>query len=585
MIRLARRAALFFVLALVPLAATRAEGVLDHVPPDAMGFATVRNLAGTDAKIQRVLKIFEGLPDMKLPAPLAFIKTATGLGEGLNEDGDALIALLPGDADPLSPKPMLLVPVSDYAKFAGSIGGDASGEICRVTIVGEEVLVAKRGEYALLMNVEHRPRMESILASGAPSAPPIPALNTWLGKNDFAVVLLPAGVDALKSLAQAEMASQRTQLENEFSDPQFAQQAAELKRGIELFDSVLEFCDTEIKAGAQGFAIDEAANIRVSHRLVFKESGQIAKLEGVSKPARSPLTGYPAGPFVFAGGGPLPAAWSAMLAKMNRAMIEKYPEQYGFQNFGDEKWDKIEESWLASTAGLRSMSVAMLPGGKDDALVSNAFYILEVDDADAYLASIKKSMELWNELTAESISDIKMAYEFVDVEIGGKKGLQMAVDVAAAAADDNVPMMRAMFESMFGGDGKMRIYTVAADAKTVVMGIAKEEQVAEAIKHATGGEAGLVQMADVKTTVGQLDPAAPWNGYVSPQGVVMWGKRVFMALMGTVGAPAITIPDYPAGPPVGFAVNLKDGQFQSEMVVPAQALKDLAAYIKICIAL
>src|SRR5689334_13049891 len=121
MIRLARHSAMALALTLAPFAAARAEGVLDQVPPDAMGFAVVRNLDNTNDQIQKVMKIFEKVSEVHPPAPLAFIKAATGIGEGLNESGDALIALLPGDAEPMEPKPLLFIPVSDYAKFAASI--------------------------------------------------------------------------------------------------------------------------------------------------------------------------------------------------------------------------------------------------------------------------------------------------------------------------------------------------------------------------------------------------------------------------------------------------------------------------------
>ena len=59
----------------------------------------------------------------------AFIKAATGLGAGVNESGDALLVALPGEISPLAPKLLLMVTVSDYAAFAASVGGDASGEL------------------------------------------------------------------------------------------------------------------------------------------------------------------------------------------------------------------------------------------------------------------------------------------------------------------------------------------------------------------------------------------------------------------------------------------------------------------------
>ena len=77
---------------------------------------------------------------------------------------------------------MFLLPVSDYAKFAESIKGDATGEICRVTIADEDVLVAKRDDYALLMNVEHRALMQQILAAQRSLCPlrSEPIASGWL---------------------------------------------------------------------------------------------------------------------------------------------------------------------------------------------------------------------------------------------------------------------------------------------------------------------------------------------------------------------------------------------------------------------
>ena len=68
--------------------------------------------------------------------------------------------------------------------------------------------------------------------------------------------------------------------------------------------------------------------------------------------------------------------------------------------------------------------------------------------------------------------------------------------------------------------------------------------------------------------------------YLSPQGCVAWFSRFYGMLMGAIGGPAMAVPEYPAGPPVGFSVHISDGQLQSEAVFPVQMLKDVAGYIK-----
>jgi hypothetical protein len=576
-----RRAALVILVAL-SAAATRAEGVFDLVPADALGFAAVRNLGAVDRQIQEIVKIFEDVIPFTPPAPLAFIRAATGLGDGINEGGDALIALLPGDAGFADPKPMLLVPVSDYAALAASVGGDSSGAIARVTIAGEEVLIAKMGDHALLMNIEHRPTMEALLAASPGPSPTVASLDSWIAANDFLVVMLPPGLDALTELGQESLDTQRDEWERELADPEFAEMLANMKAGLDMYDAVLGFCRAESAAGALGVAIDDALNIRISDRIVLAEEGQLAALGDVEKTGASPLAGAAEEPFVFAGGGPMPRKWGEVVAKASRNIIEKYPELYGFDKLDEAQWAKLEESMQATTQGLRTFSAVMLAGGKGDPLYSNIVGVIKVDNADEYMAATKKSMSLWNELTAASTSDIKMIYETQDVEVGGLKGVLVITDVAAAVGDEDVPMVEPMMEAMFGEDAKMRVYILAADENTIIMAVGPEASVAASAKRAAAGESGLAGAPTVQTTVALLDSSAPWTGFVSPQGCVTWFERAFTTFAGALGGPTITFPEYPAGPPIGFSMGLTEGQLRGEMIVPTQTLKDVAAYIKTC---
>lgn len=578
MIHSAPRAALLLLTALAPSVASRAEGVLDHLPQEAMGFAVVRNLAATNDKIVRLTNIFKELSEVAPPAPLMLVKAATGIGEGLNESGDALVALLSDSNSAAAPRPMMLIPVSDYAKFAASVSGDASGAVSRVTIAGEEVLVAKKDDYALLMNVENRPTMEAVLKVSPETTPESKLLAEWVATTDLAVVVLPSGIDALTTLGQAEIDKQQAAMA-ETDGGELPAELAQIKAGLEMYKNILGFCGAEIAAGGFGLTIDDATNLRFTDRLVFEKGGKVAQMEPLPKPGASPLVGFPAAPFVGAGGGPLPKGWYASLAKMSRNMMEANPGLYGFEKFDAAEWEKLEESWKAGFDA-HGLSMAMLVGEAKDPLYSNIYFVAEVADAPTYLKSMRKSMEMWNDLTKKSSSDIKLAYEFTDVQVAGKPAVLMSMDVAAAAADENVPMVKPLMEAMFGADGKMRFYVIAADADTVVMAVAPEDRAAKAVEAVLAGETGLAQSAEVQATAGLLNPEAPWTGFVSPPGCVAWFGRLMTTFMGQFGAPAITIPEFPAGPPIGFSMNLADGQFQGEMVVPVQVLNDLAAYIK-----
>jgi len=577
------RCPLAAALVLLSLAAAgRAESILDHLPPDAKGFALVRNVEAANAKIEKFLKIFEELTDSPLPAPWPFIKAATGLGEGLNEQGDALIALLSGPDGGDEPRPMLLVAVADYAKFAASISGDPSGEICRVTIAGEEVLAARRGSYAMLMNVEHRPVMESILASDPTAAASLAPLADWMATTDLSLVLTPMGVDVLTKLGQSTLAEQRAQLRDQTTDPALAAMLKQYQQGLEMYELVLGFLGAEVNVAAVGLSIDEATNVRVSKRMVLEQDGQMARWGDAPAPSQPPLAGFPAEPFVFGGGGPTPSTWGEAMASFARKMTERFAKESGFEKFDDDQWKKVEESWKSVMQGIHSTSFVMLPGEKADPLVSNVFYVVKVDDAEHYLQASRESYELWNSLLESSTSDLgaMMKYEFQDVEVAGKKGLLMTSDMSKVADDAQLPMFGAAMNSIFGEDGKFRIYLIAADKTTIVTALASTERVAKAIDYAMAGETGLAQSADVQTTVKLLEPGASWQVFVSPQGTVQWGSRLATLLLAQFGGTAPDVPDYPDSPPVGFSWTLTGGQLHAEMVWPIETLDGLAAYIK-----
>jgi hypothetical protein len=554
--------------------------VFDQVPDTALGVAVVRNLAATDAKVQQVAQIFAGVVGDAPPAPLALAKATLRIGDGLNEQGDVVLAFLPGNEPTAAPKPLLLIPVSDYAKFAASVGGDDTGELTRVVLAGQEVHVARQGGFALLMNVADRELMEKLLATPTTPAPLLgDELSSWLAANDVAVVLLPAGLELLTGLGQQGVAQSREELEGQLADPAVAKELAQAKIAFDMYDNVLGFLGAKVRAAAVGVSIDDASNIKLSDRIVFERGDDAASTTAVAPLEGSILAGYPDQPFVFAGGGPLPPSWVDAYAKFLRNMIEQMPEVYGFEEFDAAKWQRVEDSWRAAMK-VRSYTFVMYAGERGDPLFSNIFGLMEVDDSQVYLQAMRDSMTIWNELTAESSGDIKMKYEIEEVELAGAKGTRIVTDVLAAAGDDDVPGVKMMFDAMFGEGGKFEMYVVVADDDTVIFTMSDEADATRAVEWVKNNEHGLAQSPHVQAATQLLEAPAPWKAYISPQGYISWINRMYAAMAGPLGAPPMTIPEYPAGPPLGFALNSADDQLRGEMVVPVQALKDLAGYIE-----
>lgn len=580
MSRLLTRCVLVAVLAFAPLAALRAESVVDNLPDDSLGFVVIRDLAGFNAKVEKLTKIFRDVAPMPIPAPLSLAKAATGLGDGLNEQGDAMLALLMGDDGPAALMPLLLAPVSDYAAFAESVKGDAAGDICRVTIAGEEVLVAKRGDFAVFMNVENRDRLESFVAAEPKTPASLAPLADWLATNNLAAVLTPVGREALTALGKASIKAQQSQLNEEFGDPELAEALKQMQQSLTMAEAMLGFVGAEVDAAGIGLSIDDATNVKISKRVLLAKEGELAKVKSIAPIEPAPLVGYPAGSFVLAAGGPFPPEWGEAMSRTSRKWMERFPEVYGLNDLDETQWKELEDLWGKSMKGARSISMVLETGDEDDPLYSNLFSVFKIDDAKGYLKNNREALKVWNEIMAGANPNFNMQYEASDVQIGGHDGLLLVLDLAKAAGPNEAAMLTPMMETMFGEGGKMRMYMIATDAETVVIGVGSEEGVAKAIERHKAAKNDFLDAATVQTTTKLLNPKAPWQGYLSPPGCVKWFSRMISKMMAQFGGGGPTIPEYPDTPPIGFSMNIAKGQLEAEMVVPVEALEGLADFIE-----
>lgn len=555
-----------------------AEGILDQLPADATWFVAIHNLAGTSAKIERVTAIFKELTPGPLPAPLAIAQGITGIGPGLNESGDALLALMPGEDSPFAMRPFFLLPVSDYAALAESIGGDTTGEICRVTIAGEEVLLAKRGDFAALMNVEHRDHLTKILA--AEPAPPaeLASLAKWLATTDVSAGLTRSGVERLVAFGRRSVADFRQQMEANFADPGMADLLFQVQQNIQMYDTLMEFLGAEVKAGAIGLTIDDASNVRLAKRLLISPTAAASPLANAKPLEKTPLEGFASEPYVLAGSGPFLERRGEAIAASIRELLEQIPQGQGYKGFDEQDWQKLEQSYQELFKGLKSLAFVLYEGGKEEGVLSNYYFECEVDDSSAYLQQFRKSLELQNELMESADNDLAMPYEIKDVDFDGKAAIEATADVAAAGADPNVAMVEPMLKAMFGADGKMRMYAVAVDADTVLVGVAPKASVAKAVEFAASGKEGLSTDAAIGVTTKLFDPQAPWTALVSPAGATAWGTRAFQAMTMAFGGGEAKTPPFPQTAPLGISLNLTSDQLQAELIVPVDVLEGAATY-------
>jgi hypothetical protein len=557
-------AILIALLAINPLPVIGAE-ILAYLPPDTLSFALIRDAHESNDKITKLLGIFAEA----VPAPLDMAQAMTGLSEGLNLEGDILFALLPVSNG--APAPMFLLPVADYDKFAASIKADATGEICRVTLAGEDVLVAKRDDYALLMNIEHREPMEQLLAMAATVPKEIEKLREWLGGNDVSAMVTSTGISYLKKAAEEQLKAPKNNDADLFAESPIGSNM--LRMGDALPFAGLFMRDVEM-AGF-GLAIDDAINSRVRWTVKFakKDSASVT-----SKFGTKPFVGFEDKPYALAGSGDLPVEFAALLPDIFTNLSHETAVQDGRADFTEHDWADVRKSYELWANGLKGVSFLLTPGKEGEPLLSILFARLTVDDTKAYLESLKKSFELSNQLAARSQSDIKLLFDVAPVTIAGAEGLEVSCDMDKATGDADQYIWQALLTSMLGVDHKLSMYFVATDEQQVFFSMEVQEKLATFIDAWRKQETGLAENALVKQTLELLEEDTPWTCLANPQGFVELVRTAMKSiqLLGVVPE----FPTYPTAPPLGVTLSAGASTWQGEFVMPVEAARAMAQFTK-----
>jgi hypothetical protein len=541
-----------------------AADVLSMLPNDALSFALVRDAKATNDKIFQFLSIYED----GMPAPLDLVQAMTGLSEGLELNGDVLFALLPAGESPI-PAPMFLLPVSDYQAFANTIQADATGAICRVKIADEDVYVAKHGDFALVMNLEHQELMHRVLAG--PSKPPadLAKQQSWLDKNDISVVITSVGIAYLAKIAE----QQATPVDTPITDIE-SQAAAQEMLSMGDADFIADLFKDDVESAGVGLAIDDEINSRLRWSAVLKPE----HIDVLPESDDKPLVGYPSEPYALAGGGPIPARFIADFPEWSTELSRGIAELNGRGDFTDEDWKEVEESYRLASAGIKGLSVLLTPVPEREPLMSVIFARLEVVNSKDYLNSMKKTIELTNKLAAKSKSDIKLIYEVKPATIAGSEGFEITCDFDKAAGDGDNHIWQALLTSLLGIDHKLSVHYCAIDDTHVAIGLESPERLTKFIESYRSGDTALAESDSVQLTTKLLDGETPWLLLVNPEGFVELVKSAMKSMMVLGFMPEV--PDYPAAPPIAASLAADGTQLYGEIVLPADAARAMSTFIK-----
>jgi hypothetical protein len=556
------------LLLLAASVATAAEDLLKLVPDSALGFVVLNRPAAVDAKLQALGR------HMQLPVPglWAMLKQQSGIQAGCDENGSIALLVLPPEGDSAWPTPILLVPVTDYAKFVGQLQAeDASQPVTKIMVFQREFLVRSIGGYAAIADAKYRAVLEKTLHVSPQVAAVLTPWQKWSKGNDFSGVILPSGLQRLWAKAREGLRIGRTMMAAQ------ADEKVKAMAGVfEMYETMLQAAEGEVAASGSAVQLDRQNVLRLTSRTLLKPGGKWARLAGQCQPSKENLlAGLPCQPFVVAGGGVVSAAaWEAMF-KLSIDVIKSSPNLYGI---GPEQSQKLTKWTMDSMKEIRAISMVLGADQHGGALFSNTTGVMRVDHAAAYMAAYEKDLQKYVEMLKGLHSPMLQPATFEKCEVGGTPALQLTMKAPKPLAGPQMAQQAQMMKLMFGPSGELVAWIAPADEHHVVMGYAKKavEQTLEAIRQ---GKPGLAGDAAVTKTAALL-PSGPLAAlYWSPKGTIGFVQQIVRAVAPPQVKVPLKLPEFPQTPPLGFAVTTAANELQTCLVVPAEVLQAIGPYV------
>jgi len=548
--------------------AAAADDYLKLVPDSAWGFVAVNGPAALDGKLQDLGRQIQ----VPIPPVLEMFKRRVGALEAWDEKGTLVLLALPAETAAAAPKGVLLVPVTDYAKFLAQLNPESTTDgVSTVKFVNDHCLIRNIGAYAVVSDSLARSVLDSVKqAAEIPSA--LKPWGAWISSRDVAGVLLQPGIKNYSAKAQAALSAAKLML------GQLGDQGKQAVAVFEMYEKILQAAQTEVSALGIGLEIDKQNTLRVTSRTELIPAGNWARYLAKAHAAKEKLLhGLPDDPFVAAGGSVLSDDMMAGMMKLSFGFMKSMPEIYGLS---DEQIGKMVDLTSARFKGVHSMSMVMGAGTGDEPLYANLLGVLRVENAPSFMAGYDEFIKQYNEIIKGAKSPVIQRMEAEKCDIAGMAGYQITMAIPKPPAGPMPPQYDKMMEAMFGPGEKVVFWIAPADEHTIVMGYVNKAPMERAIAALKQNKPGLAADAAVSKTVALLPPDAPMVAYLSPQGTIGFVKRMMSVVLPPGMEERVTIPDFPPTQPLGFAVTTAPNELETTLVLPSDVLTAIAKYVQ-----
>ncbi|MBI2479770.1 MAG: hypothetical protein HYV60_14390 [Planctomycetia bacterium] len=549
-----------------PLGMHAAEEVVQQIPSNALAYVVVKNLQNISGEVDQTAQ------RMQLPAPnlLALAKTRLGSAQGVVETGDLALVLLSQEVG--NPFPVIFVRTNDYDALLTALNPqDHDAAIRQVTVAGRSAIVAKKGNYAVFALPAYRAGLQRVVES-TESVKFDEQTQAYLQQADAYAVATETGVKTLAQLAIVGL----QQVKQQFA--QAGPQGETVVAAFGMYEELFKWAAEEVEQVVVTLQINDGGAVSLAKRVDFRNPVELT-VTGSATSATKRLARLPKRSYVIAMAGEFGDSkamekWMKMSINMMRAMP-------GSQQLTDEQTEQLLAASRKSMEGMRGMSFTFGVPEVGGSIYSHMGAVMEVQDANTFISTYSQAMQQMRQIFA---ANERMPYQILSVErtqVAGVPGMKVVMQISSAAFGAGGEQFKAMFDKMYGKDGKIEVYVAPVDDKHVALVYVAESNLQEILQAAKSPGEGLASDEGIQATAKLLSEQAQFVGYVGPEGMLEFVQWMMQAVApAEQQAQLPQLPPFPSSPPLGFSFQYDGEALEAEIVAPAEFLSALGKYVQ-----
>lgn len=538
--------------------------ILSLMPDNTLAFVVVNDPALLLTKTEALAKQLE----LPMPDPLALLQKQLPAVEHVDKSRPVAVVVHP-DGMPLGG--LYLVPVTDFEAFVKACGAeDPSGELVKVEFAGDEMVAASYRRYALITDASDASAIAAVKSNRGKVAAEYAAMRERMETADVAGGATRLGIEKFAAMAKQGIAAMQAKLEAMDPDDMPGVSPKSIAEAMSMYTLLVEAFDATVETYA--FEVTIGKKAITGQDILRLKSGEFATKLGQIDTAGTDWCGQlPAARPVFVMAGTMPESLMPGLLEFSKKTMLAMKGLYGLDENQINRMIEDMKPVMEKTKGMAFLMA--VPRNEDAPLYAGAGGLLKVDGgAQQYIEEYTTLLAKMAREMKKPSRDAMLSFSRPKkIDVDGKAGVRFDVDIdfsVGAEDSEQSRMIDEMMAKMYGPDGKLRVFLVAANDDTVAFGYTSLATVKRFIAAANGElPRTLDSVPAYKQLKAHLPDNAQWVGAIDLGGYFELIKRMM---------PPNMIPDLdvPAAP-IGIGVKASEQEICVHGAVTVNSIKRL----------